>query len=136
MIEKDSLNNEIVIANRSLMIENMSNDNLKNTTRKMKLTKIRLDSVSIWLITFERLEIKISAFRRFVGPELAILTHYSKFKTHFISLHNSLLFLHDHEALCAHEMNLNNFTWIDALGKPLSNNTNPNSTGGCGAKLL
>jgi hypothetical protein len=76
LIEKDSLYNEIVISNRSAMIENMGNDNLKNATCKVQLTKIRSNSLSIWLITFERIEIKISAFRRFVGHQLAILIHY------------------------------------------------------------
>ncbi len=61
-------------------IENISNDYLKSILHKVKLTKTRSNSVSIWLITFERIEIKISAFRRFVELELAILVHSSKFK--------------------------------------------------------
>jgi hypothetical protein len=84
LIEKDLLYSEIGIANRSIMIENISNDNLKNATRKVKLTKTRSNSVSIWLITFEWIEIKLSAFRRFVGRQLVILVHSSKFKIHFI----------------------------------------------------
>jgi hypothetical protein len=35
---------------------------------------------SIWLTNFERIQIKISAFRRFVARQLAILAYSSKFK--------------------------------------------------------
>jgi hypothetical protein len=62
------------------VIENISNDNLKNILRKVKLTETRSNTVSIWLITFERIDIKISAFRKFVELELAFLVHSSKFK--------------------------------------------------------
>ncbi len=48
--------------------------------RNVKLTKTRPNIVSILLIIFERIEIKISAFRRFVELELAVLAHSSKFK--------------------------------------------------------
>jgi hypothetical protein len=34
----------------------------------------------IWLITFQRIEIKISVFRRLVDRQLVILIHFSKFK--------------------------------------------------------
>jgi hypothetical protein len=61
-------------------IENISDDNLKNILRKVKLTKTRSNTVSIWLITFERIEIKISVFCRFVELELVVLVHSSKFK--------------------------------------------------------
>ncbi len=80
LIEKDLLYSEIGIANRSTVIENISNDNLKNATHKVKLTKTRSNSVSIWLIAFERIEIKISAFSRFLARQLAILVHSSKFQ--------------------------------------------------------
>jgi hypothetical protein len=84
LIEKDLLYSEIGIANRSIMIENISHDNLKNTTRKIKLTKTRAENVSIWLLTFERIEIKISAVRRFVSRQLVIPVDSSKFKIQFI----------------------------------------------------
>jgi hypothetical protein len=62
------------------MIENINNGNLKNILRKVKLTKTRSNTVSIWLITFGRFEIKFSALLKFVDPQLVIPIHYSKFK--------------------------------------------------------
>lgn len=41
-----------------------------------------------------------------------------------------------HESLLAQELNINNFLWIDAMDKPVSNDTNPNSIDGCDAKLF
>ncbi len=38
---------------------------MENIVRKVKLTKTRSNTVSIWLITYERIEIKNSAFHRF-----------------------------------------------------------------------
>jgi hypothetical protein len=61
-------------------IENINNDNLKNILLKVKLTKARSTAVSIWLITFEQIEITTSTFRRFVDLKLSVLAHSSKFK--------------------------------------------------------
>jgi hypothetical protein len=59
------------------MIENISNDNLKNILLNIELTKTQSNLVSIWLIWFQRIEIKVDAFRRFVVRQLAILVHSS-----------------------------------------------------------
>ncbi len=62
------------------MLKNIINNNLKNILRMIKFTKTRSGAVSIWSITFERLKIKISAFRRFVARQLMILVHSWNFK--------------------------------------------------------
>ncbi len=80
MIEKELFYSRINITNWSSMMKNIINNNLKNILRKIKLAKTRSDAASIWSITFERLEIKVSAFRRFVARQLRILVNSSKFK--------------------------------------------------------
>jgi hypothetical protein len=51
--------------------------------------------------------IDISAFRRFVVRPTAILFFWN----------SSLLFQDDHESIFTHELNTNNFIWVDALTK-------------------
>ncbi len=46
--------------------------------------KNRLNVISNWLTTFERIEIKISVFRRFVDAQMTSPVHSSKFKFYFI----------------------------------------------------
>ncbi len=58
----------------------------KHIVRKVKLTKTRSNPVSIILITFEQIEIKMSIFRRFVARQLVVLVHWSKVRIHAISI--------------------------------------------------
>ncbi len=46
----------------------------------MKMTKTLLDVVSIMLITFERIALEISAFRKFVDRQTVVLVHSTKSK--------------------------------------------------------
>jgi hypothetical protein len=56
-----------------------------------------------------------------------ILIHFSKFKIDPIIMEQYLLFQSGHGSLLIREMNLNNFIWMDAPNKPLSNSENRSS---------
>jgi hypothetical protein len=52
--------------------------------RRIDMAKSHGYTPLVLLITFERIEIKILAFRRFVARQLAVLGHSSKLKICFI----------------------------------------------------
>ncbi len=127
MIEKEVFYSEVNIANWSSILKNIISNNLKNILRKIKLTKTRSVAVSIWSITFERLKIKISAFRRFVARQLRILVHSWKFKI-------CCIFIGQQTTLSIWPWittylwsKFQQFIWIDTLSQPLSNGENHSS---------
>ncbi len=65
-------------------IENTNDDNWRDVVPKVKLIKARSNAVSLILIVFQQIEIKISTFHRFVARQSMVLAHSSKFRIHSI----------------------------------------------------
>ncbi len=78
----------------------------------------------------------MSTLRSFVVHRLVVVVHSSKVKTILFPWSDSLLFQDVYGSPLAHQLNINNYIWIDALTKPFSNDTDPNSIGVCDTKLL
>jgi hypothetical protein len=65
------------VAKRCTMIENTNNENFKDVVRQIKLTKTHSNPVSIIVITFEQIEIKMSVFRGFAARQSSVILVHS-----------------------------------------------------------